>query len=168
PRHLDRPLRSKLRTERAEALEVRVHVLGDEAKVRVPDVVRLEIDAARTGPDVLEELEDRTAGEPPERAVEDEAGIADDVADVLDVPPLPQDRLLAEKRGVERNRPSRLSMVKPTWSSPVKRSVIRTRTSARPTRRLRRRGPARPGPRSSRRPARTAGARARVASARGP
>src|SRR5581483_6147131 len=105
PRNIDGALGAELGTDRTQALEVGVHVLGDQAEVCVPDVVGFEVDPPGAGYDVLEQLEDRAAGKAPERAVQHDAWVPEHVSDVLDVPALPQHRLLVEERGVERDRP---------------------------------------------------------------
>ena len=71
----------------------------------VADVVGLHVQALRLRVVVLEQFEHGAAGQPEERSLEADAGIADDPADVLDVVPrLAEHRLLAEQPAVELDR----------------------------------------------------------------
>ena len=89
------------RRDVGEAFEVALDVVGDEAEMRIADVVGLEVDASGRRLQILDQLEYDAAGELPERGVELGALVADDASDVLDVPGTTNQRLSFEQAAVE-------------------------------------------------------------------
>jgi hypothetical protein len=104
PRDLDGLLASQKR-DATKSLDVSMDVVGPQTQVRVADVVRLHVSALAGRNQVLDELEDAPARKVPERRLDLDAVISDDLADVRDVEALPKGRALAEKERIELDRP---------------------------------------------------------------
>ena len=100
PWDLDGLLASQKR-DTAKSLDVSMNVVGRQAQVRIADVVRLHVNALAGRSQVLDELEYTPTRKVPERRLDFDAFVSDDLADVGDVEALAEGRRLVKEERIE-------------------------------------------------------------------